>query len=146
VQHLARSISRYRVILARLCSVAYREVAPWACVRLSVSVSVSVTSRCSTKTVKRRITQTTPHDTQGLYFLMPKISAKFDQGHPLRGRRMQVGWVKIGDFRRITGNRWQDCDWQDASRGHSAIAELLVLLANKYRKFKGASVRGKGNV
>ena len=27
-------------------------------------------------------------------FLTPKISAKFD----LRGRRMQVGWVKIGDF------------------------------------------------
>jgi len=29
---------------------------------------------------------------------MPKISAKYDRGHPLRGRRMQVGWVKIGDF------------------------------------------------
>ena len=25
------------------------------------------------------------------------------QGHPLRGRRMQVGWVKIGDFWLITG-------------------------------------------
>ena len=36
-------------------------------------------------------------------FLMPKISAKFDRGHPLRGRQMQVGWVKIGDFRQITG-------------------------------------------
>ena len=31
-------------------------------------------------------------------FLMPKNSAKFDRGHPLRGRQMQVGWVKIGDF------------------------------------------------
>jgi len=36
-------------------------------------------------------------------FLKPKISAKFDRGHPLRGRQMQVGWVKIGDFRQITG-------------------------------------------
>ena len=36
-------------------------------------------------------------------FLMPKISAKFDRGHLLRGRRMQVGWVKIGDFRHISG-------------------------------------------
>jgi len=36
-------------------------------------------------------------------FLMPKISAKFDRGHPLRGRQMQVGWVKIGDFRQIAG-------------------------------------------
>jgi len=60
----------------------------WLCVRLTVSVSV--TSRCSTKTAKRRIKQTTPH-------------AKFDWGHPLRGRQMQTGWVKIGDFRQITG-------------------------------------------
>jgi len=36
-------------------------------------------------------------------FLKPKISAKFDRGHPLRGRQMQVGWVKIGDFPQITG-------------------------------------------
>jgi len=31
-------------------------------------------------------------------FMTPKISAKFDRGRRLRGRRMQVGWVKIGDF------------------------------------------------
>ena len=31
-------------------------------------------------------------------FLMPKISAKFDRGHPLRGRRMQVGWSKSATF------------------------------------------------
>ena len=44
---------------------------------------------------QRRITQTTPHDRPGeSSFLMPKISAKFDRGHPLRGRRMQVGWSK----------------------------------------------------
>jgi len=36
-------------------------------------------------------------------FLTPKISAKFDRGHPLQGHQMQVGWVKIGDFPRITG-------------------------------------------
>jgi len=35
-------------------------------------------------------------------FLTPKISAKFDRGHPLRGRQMKVGWVKIGDFLQIT--------------------------------------------
>jgi len=32
---------------------------------LSVCQSVSVTSRSSTKTAKRRITQTTPHDSPG---------------------------------------------------------------------------------
>ena len=34
---------------------------------------------------------------------MSKISAKFDRGRPLWGRQMQVGWVKIGDFRQIAG-------------------------------------------
>ena len=33
---------------------------------------------------------------------MPKIMAKFERDHPLRGRQMQVGWVKIGHFRRKT--------------------------------------------
>ena len=71
---------------------------------VSVCLCPSVTSRSSTKTAKRRITQTTPHDTpKDSSFLMPKISAKFDRGHPLRGRRMQLGWFKIGDFRQIAG-------------------------------------------
>ena len=66
--------------------------------------SVSVTSRSSTETAKRRITQTTPHNSSGtVVFLSPKISAKFDRGKPLRGRQMQVGQVIIGDFRQITG-------------------------------------------
>jgi len=69
-------------------------------VRLTVRLSVclSVTSRSSTKTAKHRITQTTPYDSRDSSFLLPKIFVKFDQGHPLRGRRMQVGWVKIVDF------------------------------------------------
>jgi len=54
---------------------------------------------------KRRITQMKPHDSPWTdsSFLMPKISAKFNRGHPLRMRQMQVRWVKIGDFRQITG-------------------------------------------
>jgi len=71
---------------------------------LAMGLGLSVTSQSSTKTAKRRITQTTPHYSPGTRFLMPKISAKFDRGQPLRGRRMQVGWVKIGDFWLITGS------------------------------------------
>jgi len=40
---------------------------------------------------------------QGSSFLTPKISAKFDRDHPVRGRQMQVGWVKTGDFLQIAG-------------------------------------------
>ena len=64
----------------------------WPCVCLSV------TSRCSTKTAKRRIIQTTPLDSTGTSFLMPNISAKFDRGQPLRGRQMQVGGLKSATF------------------------------------------------
>jgi len=35
-------------------------------------------------------------------FLMPKLMAKFERDHPLRGRQMQVGWIKIRHFRRKT--------------------------------------------
>ena len=89
--------------------ITYRFYRAMLCIRgtshgpVSVCVCLSVTSRSSTKTAKRRITQTTPHDMpRDSSFLMPKIFAKFDRGHPLRGRRMQVGWVKIGDFRQIS--------------------------------------------
>jgi len=33
---------------------------------------------------------------------MPKIMAKLERDHPLRGQQMQVGWVKIRHFRRKT--------------------------------------------
>jgi len=34
--------------------------------------------------------------------LTPKFTAKFERDHPLRGRQMHIGWVKIGHFRRKT--------------------------------------------
>ena len=43
------------------------------------------------------------HTIAQVLWLMPKISAKFDRGHPLRGRQMQAVWVKVGDFRQIAG-------------------------------------------
>ena len=54
-----------------------------------VSVCLSVTSRCSTETAKRRITQTTPQDL-----------GKTQAGSPQRRRQMHVGLT--GDFRQIT--------------------------------------------
>ena len=39
---------------------------------------------------------------QASSFLVPKISAKFDRGHPLRGRRIQVHTV--GQNRRLSTN------------------------------------------
>jgi len=70
------------------------------CLCVCLCVYVSVTLRYCIKTAKLRITQTMPHDSpMTLVFLMPKIMAKFKWDHPLRGRQMQVGCVKIGHFR-----------------------------------------------
>jgi len=97
-------ISHLQIFLFTARCYASAVLAMALCPSVRPSVRLSVTSRSSTKMAKQRITQTTPHDSAGtLVFLMPKISAKFYRGHPLRGRRMQVGWVKIGDFWLITG-------------------------------------------
>ena len=53
--------------------------------RRRVSLCVSVTHRYCIKTAKRRIRQITPHDSPMTSFLMPKITAKFERDHPLRG-------------------------------------------------------------
>jgi len=53
-------------------------------------ICLSVTLRDCIKTAKRRITQIMPHD-RNFSFVLPTITAKFERGHPLRGRQMQVG-------------------------------------------------------
>ena len=50
-----------RIFTARCYASAVLAMA--LCLSVRLSVCLSVTSRCSTKTAKRRITQTTPHDT-----------------------------------------------------------------------------------
>jgi len=60
-----------------------------------VSVCHSVTSRCSTETAKRRITQTVPHDSPGtLVSWRWKSQQNSNGGHFQRRRQMQVGWDK----------------------------------------------------
>jgi len=40
---------------------------------------------------------------QGFQFSAAKELREIRPGSPLRGRQMQVWWIKIGDFRQITG-------------------------------------------
>ena len=70
----------------------------YACAVLAMGLwlCLSDTSRCSTKTPKHRITQTKPHDRAGSLVFRCQRS---HLNHPLWGCQMQVGWVKIGDFR-----------------------------------------------
>jgi len=70
---------------------------------LCPSVSVSVASRSSTKTAKRRITQTTPHDTPGTLVFWCQRSPRNSTGVLPTKAPNTGGVVKIGDFRQITG-------------------------------------------
>jgi len=47
-----------------------------------MSVCLSVTSRCSTETAKRSITQITPHDSPGNLFFGAKDLGKTQTGSP----------------------------------------------------------------
>jgi len=108
--------------LARMRYIHWHFYHAMLCICSTSHGPVSVTSQCSTKTAKRRITQKTPHDSRGTRFLVPKIFAKFDRGHPLRGRRMQVGWVKIGDF------------WPIASYISKTVRDRHIVLLKSNRK------------
>ena len=50
---------------------------------------------------KRRITQTTPHNRPGTLVTYAKDLREIQPGSPPMGHQMQVGWVKIIDFRQI---------------------------------------------
>ena len=76
----------------------------YAVLAMGLCLCLSVTSRSPTKTAKGRITQTTPHDTPGTLVFWCQRSPRNSTGVTpvaLRGRQMQVGCVKIGDFQQI---------------------------------------------
>ena len=69
-------------------------------VSVCLCLSLSVTSRCSSKTNKCRIKQTTPDDSPGSLVFWRQRSPRNSTGAiPYGGRQMQVGWVKVDDFR-----------------------------------------------
>jgi len=75
-----------------------------SCVRPSArpSVCLSVTRRYCSKTAKRRIMQPRHTITMDSSLLTPKISTKFQRGHPQQKRHIEMGYVQIGDFRPIS--------------------------------------------
>ena len=64
-----------------------------------VSVRLSVTSRSSTKTAKRRITQTTPHDSPGTLVFGAKDLREIPPGSPPTGAPNTGG---VGQNRRLS--------------------------------------------
>jgi len=70
---------------------------------VSVRLSVSVTSRSSTKTAKYRITQTTPHDSPGTVFFWNQISFRNSTGITICGAPNAGGMGQNRQLRQITG-------------------------------------------
>jgi len=99
----------FAVFTARCYASAVLHVAMGLC--LSVSVCLSVTSRCSTKTAKRRITQTTPHDSPGTLVFWYQRSTRNSTGSP-SARAPNAG--AVGQNRRLlTNNRLYSKTVQD---------------------------------
>ena len=68
-------------------------------VYVSVCVCLSVTSRCSTKTAKRRITQTTPHYSPGTLVFGCQRSPRNSTGvYPCGGAKCRWGGSKSATF------------------------------------------------
>jgi len=83
-------IGFYRAMLSALLAMS-----------LCPSVSVSVTSRCSTKTAKRRITETAPHETPGTLVFGCRRSPRNSTGvTPYEGAECRWG----GQNRRLSTN------------------------------------------
>ena len=86
---------------------------------LAMALCVSVTSWCSTKTAKHRITETTPHDSPGtLVFWIQKISAKFGRDHPQWDRTGEgiMRWCSVHV-------RWQ---WHNSPTDRHSDVQLLT--------------------
>ena len=66
---------------------------------VSICLSVSVTSRSSTKTAKRRITRTTPHDSPGALVFWRQSSPRNSTGvTPYGGAKCRWGGSKATNF------------------------------------------------
>ena len=72
------------------------------CPSLRPSVRPSLTSRCSTKTAKRRITQTTPHDSPGTLVFGRQRSPRNSTGvTPCGGAKYRWGGSKSATFDKL---------------------------------------------
>ena len=71
------------------------------CLCVCLCLCLSVTSRCSTKTAKRRMTQTTPHDTPGTLVFWSQRSPRNSTGSPPTGAPNAGG---VGQNRRLSTN------------------------------------------
>jgi len=101
----------FAVFKARCYASAVLHVGTGLCLCLSVSVCLSVTSRCSTKTAKRRITQTTPHDSPGTLVFWYQRST----------------WNSTG----VTSYESAECRW-----GGSKSANFLQIIGCTRKRYK----------
>jgi len=90
---------QWRFYRAMLCIRGTSHGPVSVCLSVCPSVRPSVTSRCSTKTDKRRITQTTPHDSPGTLVFGCQRSPRNSTGvTPCGGAKYRLGGSKSATF------------------------------------------------
>jgi len=105
-----RVIFRCLIFVSQVCTwedtgfvtrASWRSATLPACVFDSTALSIRLFMFLILQAVKWPLTIMTFWDSLHVdsSFLMPKISAKFQQSHPERGCQIEVGFVQIGDFR-----------------------------------------------
>jgi len=96
--YVSVSYSFYRAMLC-IRGTSHGPVSVCLCLSVSVSVCLSVTSRSSTKTAKRRITQTISHDSPGTLVFGSQRSPRNSTGiTPCGGAKYRWGGSKSATF------------------------------------------------
>ena len=113
INNKTKKISTYHHFHFYRATLSQARYMPSSCVSVSVCLSVCVSH---SGIVSKRLNVGSRKQRRMIApcsFLMPKIMAKFERDHSLQGRQMQVGWVKIGHFRRKTRYRYNSKTAQD---------------------------------
>jgi len=115
-------------LTAKCYASAVYAVVLWQCASVCVSACLSVTRRYCIETATLRMTQTVPHDSSGiLVFWHQKLWRNlFQWGHPNGDAKMQVGEVKMDDFRQLTRYNSTSLSWHKRTARRVASHPVVV--------------------
>ena len=100
---------------------------------LSVGVCLSVTSQYFTKTAKRRITQTTPHDSAGTLVFWCQRSPRNSTGiTPNRGAKCRCGGLKSATFDKLLAISRQEFYYRRGTARRTVSGKTVLNVAQMF--------------
>ena len=77
---------------------------------------------------------------------MPKIFSKFEPGHPQRGRQIEVGYGKVGEFLPVNNLPAQSALLTCSAERATAINSVRQSVAIRRRRYDGRGREGHSSV